>query len=127
MIEKIVICITIFIIFSFIGFIVEQINDRGKEHYSHIIGNIPFLPIYGIGAVFAFLLSLYIESPYLQLLIITMIIVPFEYISGILCNNIYKKECWDYKNSLKYIDIPHTIVFVGSTFILTRFFVLLNL
>lgn len=93
-----------FIIYSFIGWIIEEVYSfviTGKfNKEGFLIG--PFKPMYGIATAFLILCSqiLYIDGIPLILLCF-LIPTTVEYISGYMLKHAFNKIYWDY-SSLKY-------------------------
>ena len=94
----------LFILYSFLGWIMEDIYcyfDTGKMiNRGFLIG--PICPIYGIGCLLlVFLLNKYINEP-LALFAISIIICSLlEYITSYILEKLFKVRWWDYSH-LKY-------------------------
>ena len=119
---SLLVIIGIFFIFSIIGWALEFMND-GRPHYSFkfktFLGEVPFLPIYGLGGVLVYLLTFTDVaklSPIFVTLILAFIITLYEYVAGILSGG-----AWNYNNNLRYIDLKHTIIW--SIFSLVLFYI----
>ena len=97
-----------FFIYSFIGFIYENIIEfvRGKKPGSGMLYG-PFTPIYGIGALLILVISKFIFNilnlnKVLEVIIIvlslTIILTVLEWIVGILIEKIFHVTFWNYSN-----------------------------
>lgn len=90
-----------FIIYSFIGWILEiiytYIKDKKVINRGFLIG--PYCPIYGMGCILiTLLLKKYYDDP-IVLAIMSMIICSLlEYITSYLMEKIFKARWWDYRN-----------------------------
>ncbi len=90
-----------FIIYSFIGWILEiiytYIKDKKVINRGFLIG--PYCPIYGMGCILiTLLLKKYYDDP-IVLAIMSMIICSLlEYITSYLMEKIFKARWWDYRD-----------------------------
>lgn len=88
-----------FIIFSFVGWLIEVIgvviNERKFINRGFLIG--PYCPIYGVGGVsIALFLSKFYESP-IALFILAMVVCAFlEYVTSYLMEKLFHARWWDY-------------------------------
>ncbi len=93
--------ITYFIIYSFLGWIMESvvrsICERKIINTGFLKG--PFCPIYGIGATIMFLfLEGFENKPILLFFIAIVLLTAWEYIVGVLLENLFHTKYWDYSN-----------------------------
>ncbi len=89
----------LFIIYSFIGYIVEVINCSVRERKFVNRGFLcgPYCPIYGVGAVAVILLLLRFQSdPVLVFLLGALITTSIEYITSFILEKIFHNKWWDY-------------------------------
>lgn len=91
--------ITYFIIYSFLGWVMESIvrsiSEKKLINTGFLYG--PFCPIYGFGAVIMFLFLNSFESHPILLFFISLIILTiWEYLVGVLLEKIFKTKYWDY-------------------------------
>lgn len=98
----------LFIIYSFIGYLVEVfnvslINKKLVLSRGYLIG--PYLPIFGVGAIsMCFLLERY-SSDILILFIMSMVICTvIEYFTSLIMEKLFKLRWWDYSNKKFNID-----------------------
>lgn len=93
--------ITYFIIYSFLGWIMESIVrsicERKLINTGFLIG--PFCPIYGIGASIMFLfLETFENKPILLFFIAVVILTIWEYLVGVLLEKLFDTKYWDYSD-----------------------------
>lgn len=93
--------LTYFIIYSFLGWVMESIvrsvSERKIINTGFLIG--PFCPIYGIGAIIMLLfLDNYENKPVIMFFISIIILTIWEYIVGVLLEKIFKTKYWDYSD-----------------------------
>lgn len=93
--------ITYFILYSFLGWVLESIYrsicERKIINTGFLIG--PCCPIYGIGAIIMFLfLDTFKENPVILFFIAMFILTLWEYIVGVLLEKIFHTKYWDYSN-----------------------------
>lgn len=91
----------IFIIYSFIGWIVESgyrtVLEKGRFVNSGVLFG-PFIPIYGFGATAILLIELYIGSfafP-IQIVIFSVIATAIEYLTSYILEKKFSMRFWDY-------------------------------
>lgn len=119
-----------FIIYSFCGWIIEviyrSINQRKLINAGFLYG--PFLPIYGLGAIFIVFLEFIFQEWHIvfRLLIFGSALTILEYIGGISTEKIFKLKLWDYsgtkfnfqgKVSLLFSTLWMIMAFIFITFI----------
>lgn len=91
----------LFIIYSFIGWIIEVVNEIVTCHRfvnrGFLIG--PYCPIYGCGGVLmTLLLTKYIEHPITLFILAVIICSTLEYLTSLLMEKIFNLRWWDYSN-----------------------------
>lgn len=92
---------TYFIIYSFLGWILESIVRSVCEKKLINTGFLygPFCPIYGCGAIIMLVFLRYFESSWILLFITSIIFLTFwEYIVGVFLEKTFKTKYWDYSN-----------------------------
>lgn len=99
LITKLCIYLVTFLIGSVVGYIYEIIfylvMDNELINRGFLYG--PYLPVYGVGAVFMlWLLKRFKKRPWLVFLLAMIITGIVEYITGVLMFEIYHKTWWDY-------------------------------
>lgn len=93
--------ITYFVIYSFLGWIMESIVrsicERKLINTGFLRG--PFCPIYGIGASIMFLfLENFENKPILLFCISVVILTVWEYLVGVLLEKLFHTKYWDYSD-----------------------------
>ncbi len=92
---------TYFILYSFLGWIMESIFRSICEKRLINTGFLrgPFCPIYGIGSIIMFVFLQNIANYPVLLFFISMIILTaWEYIVGILLEKLFDTKYWDYSD-----------------------------
>lgn len=116
----------LFLIYAFLGWIVEIIDviiiDRKVVNRGFLIG--PVCPIYGVGVLLMiFLLKRFIDTPLALFVLATTIFMTLEYITSYLMEKLFNARWWDYSN-YKYnlngrICLETTIPFgLGGIFVM---------
>ena len=93
--------ITYFIIYSFLGWVMESIVRSVCERKLINTGFLkgPFCPIYGIGAIIMFLfLEGFENKPILLFGIAIVLLTAWEYVVGVLLEKIFHTKYWDYSD-----------------------------
>lgn len=93
--------ITYFIIYSFLGWVMESVVRSICEKKIINTGFLkgPFCPIYGIGATIMFLfLEGFQSKPILLFFIAIILLTAWEYIVGVLLEKLFHTKYWDYSN-----------------------------
>ena len=93
--------ITYFLIYSFLGWVMESIFRSICEKKLINTGFLrgPFCPIYGIGAIIMIALLSQFEKSIVLLFFISLIILTlWEYIVGVLLEKLFKTKYWDYSD-----------------------------
>lgn len=92
-----------FMIYSFLGWILEVIYRSAKQRRFVNAGFLfgPFLPIYGIGAITTLLMGCVLNDlhPYINFFIIGIILSVVEYLGGMFSEKLFNLKLWDYKNN----------------------------
>lgn len=101
MIDKIFELITYFMIYSFLGWVMEStfrsISEKKVINTGFLIG--PYCPIYGIGAIIMFLFLDSFETNLILLFFISIIVLSaWEYIVGYFLEKIFNTKYWDYSD-----------------------------
>ena len=91
----------LFIIYSFIGWIIEVINEVITEkrfvNRGFLIG--PYCPIYGLGVLLMVsLLNRYINDPIVVFIMSIVIFSMLEYFTSFVMEKLFKARWWDYTN-----------------------------
>ena len=97
----------IFIIYSFLGWLMEVLlvsfQQRKITARGFLIG--PWCPIYGFGALFVtLLLKKYYEDPIVLFIMSFLLGTILEYITSYLMEKIFKARWWDYTNHKFHIN-----------------------
>ena len=93
--------LTYFIIYSFLGWVMESIVRSISEKKLINTGFLkgPICPIYGIGAIILFLFLDRFENKPIMLFFISVILLTlWEYLVGVLLEKIFHTKYWDYSN-----------------------------
>lgn len=93
--------LTYFIIYSFLGWVMESIVRTIAERKLINTGFLkgPFCPIYGIGAIIIFLfLDKFENKPILLFFISIIVLTILEYMVGVLLEKMFKTKYWDYSD-----------------------------
>jgi len=109
--------ILIFLLFSFLGWIIDTIYSsflKGEYSPSGYYRNIPLCPIYGIGGII--ILSIFsilqTHSSLTTILTTTIAVIMLEYFGGVFCTVFLKEKLWDYSSSKfnlnGHIDLLHS-------------------
>lgn len=91
----------LFIIYSFLGWIVEVLDIYFEQNKllnrGFLIG--PVCPIYGVGCLLLyFLLKKYMEEPIVVFVLAIVICALLEYFTSYVMEKIFKVRWWDYSN-----------------------------
>ncbi|HOV29470.1 MAG TPA: hypothetical protein PLD77_00050 [Candidatus Dojkabacteria bacterium] len=109
--------ILIFLLFSFLGWIVDTTYSsllKGQYKPSGYYENIPICPIYGIGGIIILSIFSILQSypPQITIITTTFAIIMLEYFGGIFCTVFLKEKLWDYSSSKfnigGHIDLLHS-------------------
>ena len=93
--------LTYFIIYSFLGWVMEStvrsISDKKIINTGFLRG--PFCPIYGIGAIIMLLfLDRFQDKPIWLFFIAITVLTIWEYLVGVLLEKMFKTKYWDYSD-----------------------------
>lgn len=109
-----------FILFSFVGWIIDSgyrsIIEKRWINAGYFPG--PFCPIYGVGGVvLVFIFKLMVGMPvYMQLIIGSIAMILVEYIGGIFSEKVLNVRLWDYSKTTfnigGHIDLLHSFYWV---------------
>ena len=93
--------LTYFVIYSFLGWVLESIVrticERKIINTGFLIG--PFCPIYGFGAIIMILFLNQYKNNIILLFIVSVIALSlWEYIVGVLLEKFFHTKYWDYSN-----------------------------
>lgn len=97
--DKLFLMVTLFLLYSFLGWIVESIYcfiiDKKFVNRGFLIG--PLLPIYGFGSlIIVFLLDTFKENPIILFIMTILICSVLEYFTSYIMEKIFKTRWWDY-------------------------------
>lgn len=115
--EKIIELITYFIIYSFMGWVIESVFKTilQKEFINSGFLHGPFCPIYGIGALIMFLfLQDYKGNPILIFCLGFVVLSVWEYMVGVFLEKVFKTKYWDYSQN-KY-NLQGRVCLLNSIF-----------
>ena len=93
--------LTYFIIYSFLGWVLESVFRSIIEKKLINTGFLrgPFCPIYGFGAIIMLIfLERFQDKPILLFIIAITLLTAWEYIVGILLEKIFNTKYWDYSD-----------------------------
>ena len=115
--NKIIEIIFIFVIYSFIGWILESVYksilQKKIVNSGFLIG--PFCPIYGYGALIMYYCLIGLKSDIFLLFISSLVILSvWEYIVGWGLEIVFKTKYWDYSN--KFLNIGGRVCLLNSIF-----------
>ncbi|MBS3175434.1 putative ABC transporter permease [Candidatus Woesearchaeota archaeon] len=118
-----------FVIFSFIGCLIDSLHKSIMQQKLILSGAIIKLicPVYGIGALFL-ILNFKLLSKYknwIQIIIGFIGLILIELISGLILEYIFRIKLWDYSNNFMnfygWIDLQHTVYWSIVTLIFKKF------
>ncbi len=100
---KLFIYLALFFIFSFFGWIMEELHTlplyKKFVNRGFLIG--PILPIYGTGGILiTLLLTKYKEDPIVLFCMAVVICSVLEYLTSFIMEKLFKTRWWDYSNKL---------------------------
>ena len=107
----------IFVIYSFIGWILESVYksilERKIINSGFLIG--PFCPIYGLGALIIYYALIGLKDNIFLLFIAGFIVLSiWEYIVGVFLELVFKTKYWDYSNN--FCNIKGRVCLLNSSF-----------
>lgn len=93
--------LTYFVIYSFLGWVMESIvrsiSEKKLINTGFLVG--PMCPIYGIGAIIMMLFLDRFENNIPLLFIVSIVVLTiWEYLVGVLLETIFKTKYWDYSD-----------------------------
>ena len=93
--------LTYFVIYSFLGWVLESVVrtvcERKIINTGFLIG--PFCPIYGFGAIIMLLFLNTFENNSILLFFIAFVVLSlWEYLVGVLLEKVFSTKYWDYSN-----------------------------
>ncbi len=117
MLKEIFILITLFIIYSFIGWIIEStyksVLQKKIVNSGFLAG--PFCPIYGFGALIMYLSLKDVSNNILVLFSYGIVVLSvFEYVVGLFLEIVFKTKYWDY--SKKKFNIQGRVCLQNSIY-----------
>jgi uncharacterized membrane protein len=123
--------IILFVIFSFIGFIIDStyrsIFVEKKLVRSGYVSYLPLCPVYGFGglALFIFQRSFGYLPEHLLVLIGLFLLLFIEYVGGVYCVYFIKERLWDYTefrwNLHGHINLLHSVYWALIVHIFVNF------
>lgn len=93
--------LTYFIIYSFLGWILESLYRSFCERKLINTGFLrgPFCPIYGFGAAIMILILKQFDNNIILLFVLSMLMLTaWEYLVGVILEKIFKTKYWDYSD-----------------------------
>ncbi len=110
-------CIFYFILFSILGWFIEESITSFEQKRVADVGYLsgPYCPLYGFSVAICYLISeLIIDEWYAQLIIFTIVVSAFVYGTGIFLQKVLKCRLWDYSsmplNLNGFITLPLSIL-----------------
>lgn len=93
--------ILLFIIYGFLGWIVEvcYVRIRSGHFYNRGFLHMPFLPIYAVGAVIISLTLSDLSSPLIVYLVAVVLTSTLEYITSYIMERFFHTRWWDYSQN----------------------------
>lgn len=119
--NNIIFIFILYIIYSFIGWVLESayisITKKKFRNSGFLYG--PFIPIYGYGAIFIYLLSVKILflNIFTQIFIYSLIATILEYVTSLILEKIFSLKLWDYSDEYLNLEgricLKHSIIWAG--------------
>ena len=110
-------CIVYFIVFSVLGFVIEEAITSFEKKRVVNVGylNGPYCPIYGLSVVICYIISeLTIDEWYAQLILFTVAVSAFVYATGVFLEKALHCRLWNYStmpmNIKGFITVPLSIL-----------------
>ncbi len=93
--------ILLFIIYGFLGWIVEvcYVRIRSGHWYNRGFLHMPFLPIYAVGAIIISLSLSSLSNPALLYIAAVILTSTLEYITSYIMEHFFQTRWWDYSNN----------------------------
>lgn len=90
-----------FIIYSFLGWILESIFRSFCEkkiiNTGFLIG--PVCPIYGVGAIIMLLMMGHLKGKLIEIFLVSLVVLTiWEYVVGVFLEKVFKTKYWDYSD-----------------------------
>ncbi len=107
-----------FLIFSFIGFLIDSLYiliREGRWTKSGYFKYLPLCPMYGIGGMWLllFLMATTTLNIYLKIIFGGVLLSICEYVGAIFCEEVLKEKLWDYSKAFANIagrvDLEHIV------------------
>ena len=126
--HKIVLCFSLFIIYSFIGWCIEVVavsyTKKKFVNRGFLIG--PYCPIYGVSAlVMVFLLNKYKEDISVLFWMSFIVCSIIEYLTSYIMEKLFKARWWDYSDRLFNVNgricLKNSICFGALGVLLIRY------
>ena len=126
--HKIVLCFSLFIIYSFIGWCIEVIavsyTKKKFVNRGFLIG--PYCPIYGVSAlIMVFLLNKYKEDISVLFWMSFIVCSIIEYLTSYIMEKLFKARWWDYSDRLFNVNgricLKNSICFGALGVLLIRY------
>lgn len=121
------ICFMLFVIYSFIGWLIEVIRTLTSEkkfiNRGFLIG--PYCPIYGFGCISIITISSKITDKYVLMFILSVLICGIlEYLTSYFMELIFKIRWWNYSNEILNINgricVRNLIIFGFGGYIICK-------
>lgn len=110
-------CVFYFLLFSILGWVIEEaITSFEKKRFVNVgYLNGPFCPIYGLSVTICYIISeLIIDEWYAQLIIFTIVVSAFVYLTGIFLDKVLHCRLWDYStmplNINGFLTVPLSVM-----------------
>lgn len=93
--------ILLFIIYGFLGWIVEvcYVRIRSGRWYNRGFLHMPFLPIYAVGAIIISLALADLADPFILYIAAVILTSTLEYITSYIMERFFQTRWWDYSNN----------------------------
>lgn len=98
--------IAFFIIYSFLGWIVEVLHAywERREWVNRGFIKGPFCPIYGVGALMLLMVLTPVEGNWLLLFILAVALITLlEFVTGLLLETLFGAKWWDYQDEKYHV------------------------
>jgi len=100
--------ITVFMIWSFFGWVIETISKTINNNRFMIGGSyrfLPLAPLYGFGGTLLYFLSSILRNYHwiYMIVVFSISIITLEFFAGIFCEKILGEKMWDYSRRKHHI------------------------
>lgn len=108
--------IFLFLFGGFLGWIIDTLNRSiAQKRFSEGSAlHIPFLPIYGFGAILIYLIRPFLPPQTLfQFILLCLLLSGLEYIGGVFSLHAFKRRLWCYASKWNvhgHTDVSHAII-----------------